>query len=1174
MTNLCLDICNNYISISNNKYIINNSFTYNRNNITNYGLYIGEGVSYEEYELLNIPRHQPLTFYIDNCSNYDISNIIDVNYNTSYNNPIIIYVSKGNDISFNNGDYFRFYDTSYNLININIDSHSQDTPFLTNSGDNFYFMNDVSYQFIPIIDFSSSYRFGISGTPLNNTNNYILSSIDSSFIINIPSNADNNNYKIFYYDVNNSTISGELRIARDDYSYNYYYDNIIFRIFPDFSNQNISLSIKSINSDISNINFFNYNSNCLYIHNNTSIIGNRLNSINKECLSRVSRARANISSYLSSIYELNVNTHFDSQDSNNNRDLSYSIYDGTYYIFDICANYPIKVHNDSSNVLRIDSSYIYTSIYPYSDNSYYYYDAIKLEVNFSEFDIDSNIDQYNFKLKILDRNNSDALIDFNLDYESQCINYNPSQYTGNTTFYLYNQYDNSFNGTNDDYYNNQNRYKLNIYDEYVEPSNNENIYFVASDKYGHNLSNRVINNSPQDLSSILLYTNNYSDNNFLITYILRTYEEETIFRYRYVEINYGPFIEISGLSNNYYQNSNNFNDIINISFNNDSPFDISNIFVYLKKNQNEKIYLKYDIEFIYLSRITRLSSHNDFSYERPDIENIRYNKNVKFPNNILGRNFYLSYNLKHFNYLVNSSENLLPTLVDGSQPIVLQNICGSQLYLDNTSSKILNDKYILSFSSNPDFRVNENNNYANFSNNFLNNNFLIFSSLTTTSYEVIDIQENNEDNSYGSIQITQFDISLDQINTKISLNNHNFIIEFSYVELELSNNDLTIRGNFLKNKIFDNDHIDMSYIGNYNIKINPVGLSNNDYFYNTISNDISFLSNAQDISKNYIINVVNNIDISIGFINPTRQISTTYIYNFPYSETFNIIPIENNFDSSNILFLSDICYGDFLTSVQRNANKPIIQYINNSIYNITLSYELFDLSNITLDPLQNTLSLSDNTVDPDINGSYGTGTIQYIIIDICNKTLTIDLSINFKNIPDVSLAGDLVIHLEIGQPYNDAGIIISDINNYTRYINQTTLTTSNFNDFSFQFIPIIIDEQSSYELSFNATDLCLNRVNLDGYVISYTVTDITDYRMPNTIKTRLIIVHDTRKPYILFPNLSSINYDFSTIGITNYNSLLSSRDISYSFDNSYAANIDFSLSVFSSLNDLSTIINK
>ena len=55
-------------------------------------------------------------------------------------------------------------------------------------------------------------------------------------------------------------------------------------------------------------------------------------------------------------YEFNLNNHFINNE-NNISNLNYNLYNGVYYIIDICINYPIRVNNDSSNILIIDDSY-------------------------------------------------------------------------------------------------------------------------------------------------------------------------------------------------------------------------------------------------------------------------------------------------------------------------------------------------------------------------------------------------------------------------------------------------------------------------------------------------------------------------------------------------------------------------------------------------------------------------------------------------------------------------------------------------------------------------------------------------------------------------------------------------------------------------------------------------
>ena len=120
-SNECLFLSNN-LDVSNNKYIINNNY-----NTIKYGLYYNIN---NNYFLRNIPKEHPLGFYIEG-NNHLTSNII--NYELLNNSPKLIYVSRGNDISFNNGDYFRFYDEYYNLINIaNTNFSSEDSLINSN----------------------------------------------------------------------------------------------------------------------------------------------------------------------------------------------------------------------------------------------------------------------------------------------------------------------------------------------------------------------------------------------------------------------------------------------------------------------------------------------------------------------------------------------------------------------------------------------------------------------------------------------------------------------------------------------------------------------------------------------------------------------------------------------------------------------------------------------------------------------------------------------------------------------------------------------------------------------------------------------------------------------------------------------------------------------------------
>ena len=1153
MSIICLNISNNIISISNNNYIINDV-----SSNSPYGLSINDGSYSQSYELLNIPNNKPLRFFINKNDIADISNIIEVSYNEAYG-PIKIYVSKGNDISFDNGDYFRFYDECFNLININ--NHTINNSSLTDSNDNFYFMTDVSYQFIATTDFSSASPFCISQNEIVNSL-YQLTNIDSSFILNIPSSLQKYDNTFFYTDLCNVNILGELKIAVKD-GFTYYNNNIKFNIKQDFSNNGDKLSLVSIDQDVSNINFFEYNNICNYILDGTNIISNELSNRNEECLNLISKVNYNNNE---NYYEFNLNNHFINNE-NNISNLNYNLYNGVYYIIDICINYPIRVNNDSSNILIIDDSYnnLYEHSYKIGD---YYYGSIKLKVNYND---ENNIDT---KL-ILDISNNSNTIKFG--YTEKCSNPNNINIVQNRSkFNLINQYNNEFN--NDFYINSDNHYILNIYDNFIEPSNN--IGLIAKDYYNHDLTSLVINNAPSDLSNLLSITNNYDISNFLITYNLTTYDEQTYELYRYVKINYGPFIEISGLSNNYYLDNNNFNNIINIFTNDVSPFDLNNIIVYLKnKNNNEKIYLKFDLKFLSTNRYNTNATYNNNIqyYNNVNISDICYNKNVKFPNNSSAINYYLSRNLIHFNYQTNNSNILKITGSNNNNenPIVLQNVSGSSITFDNSNSKILNDKYILSFFNEPRFFESpgqilpDSNSYIDESNNYFNQNFITFYSyslnqnVNDVSFVVTNIEENiyydNSINLYGLIEFIQTDKTYNKLNTKLYLNEEKFIISFNYLNQDLSNHNITLSGEFIEIKFFSNSFIDISYIGNYEFKIFPLGLSENDNFLNYVKDDISFLNYIQDISKNYKINIIDNINPTIKFANSNRTSDFSYIIDIPRILNFDLIPILNNFNSNSLLYLSESSYNEFIFQNRENSNKPIIIFNDNSIYNIDLSYSIINLDNIITPVNNNILNISDQSDD-------ASAIIQYYGFDLCgNKSNNISLTLKFKDIPELTLSGEIVIELEIGNSYIEKGI---NIDNSFNDLNNLILNNNNFIDFS---INDLSDINNKFNINFNASDLCLNKVGL--YDISYILTDKVGKN--ETYLKRFIHVKDTINPYIIFPDLSLINYDFSNINnvVSTLNSLNNNKFL-YSFDTSRNNIIDFSLSLFSSIEDLSSIIYK
>ena len=123
----CIELANKFIEISNNEYI----FDFNINNQDeNYGIF---ETSNNFYEFINIPINNPITFFSQQSAS-DLSHNLNqiINFYSGITNPFKIYVSSGNDISYTNGDFFRFYDESFNLINLNnsfIDSNANGDHF-------------------------------------------------------------------------------------------------------------------------------------------------------------------------------------------------------------------------------------------------------------------------------------------------------------------------------------------------------------------------------------------------------------------------------------------------------------------------------------------------------------------------------------------------------------------------------------------------------------------------------------------------------------------------------------------------------------------------------------------------------------------------------------------------------------------------------------------------------------------------------------------------------------------------------------------------------------------------------------------------------------------------------------------------------------------------------------
>ena len=1205
----CLKLINN-IDVSNGKYIIENIFT-----SSSFDLYDNSNSNQDYYKFLNVPKEYPLGFYIDGCDNLidniynDISSII--NYESDITDTIKIYVSRGNDLSFNNGDYFRFYDKSFNLLNISQTTISTNNFLLTASADNFYFMKGVSYEFISAFDFSSSSPFGISGDFLDSPKE--LTNIDNSFILYIDnySDLDNSNNKIYYYDLSKQDISGDLEFLVDNSGVNYYYGNMKFKIMNSFSESN-NLSIKSYPkygnslSTISNEDLFKYNVECIYVINDFNFEQYSLKNNNSECLTKISRADICLN-YSKVFYEFNKQTHndlikdkIDSSEFSLN-DLKYGIFDGSYVIFDICENYPITI---SSDYITIIENYPYTKKYesyssivqnlniydPIYKNYTYYYGAI-------QFSLNSNgalTNDFSFDLFILNKSSNNISIDSSntLIYTDFCegicgeTNFLTNLDNKEFTFKLKNQTTNIFEHA--DFSQNENIYKLNKYDSYdelLEP-------YIISDKFGHtnleNLNNNslIISSAPTDFSSTQFISNNF-DSSFVITYDFTYFDLSNIQLTRLVNIINDVFIEFSEpIQKKIFKNQTQFTDIIEISTNIfDESFNFFNdIKVYIKPNVSDKIYLPFEITIsgnqINQNREPELKNLKIVNYdinktttidEKIKLNNLNYYLTDKIQyiektgsNNVIDINTTLQslfqiIDISNYSVEKNKFFNDISSIFsysndihDGSSSnIILKGTDGD----NNVDKNLINILKIYDISNN--LQVNDDINYTN----------TIYLHASNDRYSNIDISfiltfknENNIDK-FIFEAIANKDLS-QNINA----------IDFSYS----SGNSFTISGDFFKNDFFKNNNhlikqnnelnlLDLSYNGNYDFQIDVKGLETVDFIYNELSNNYGINRTDLNLSKIIKINVIDNARPDLYFAQPNSEALKTNVTDTSKNYDF-IIPYGISFD-----FLSSIIFLNKKTAqktnyIDENPNKPIIVYKDNSIYDICLntdvSYRLSNLNNVK--DKTTFIEISDNTIKD------GSAIIVYNVKDLCNNISNdISLIIIFKDIPTLTICGEAVIDWHVNTNYYDQGLNISG-NFFTGISSEVSISEPSSNSFFRIFNDI------SYEINFS-TDFISSK--LGTYEISYNVNisggDTNDIA---TLK-RTINVVDIKKPYVRLFDFSGTNF-LTFIDASNGLSPSISNEIfnelsynDYKIDNSNNHIIDFSLTYLSSFHDLSKIIH-
>ena len=1107
----CFSLITKYIEISNNKYSFNN-YDNNYSTTISFGLYDN---SNNNYEIRGVPSNYPLTFFSQTKT--DISNILK--FEVINKEPIIIYVSRGQDVSYNNGDYFRFYDTSYQLLNINHGYRTSYDSSLTDVKNNFYFMNNRSYKFITTRDFSNAFPFTISGSFLTG-NNTLNSNIDASFTIIIPNNADNSSNRLYYKD-NDNDISGNLYILKDVSGLKYYYGDISFSYIYNADTSNIKLSIKSYdfsygssatnfgNREISNNDMFFYSSTCEYIVRN--FLPN-----NHEFLNKVSAIDISYTNNTNFKFSFNKNKHSIYTNNTNNTqsiiyDLSFGLGIGSYIIIDVSQGFPMRlVNSDISNAIAIDTTYQSDRVRTFRYNNFDYYSgSFKVNV-FKDFS--------RVNIEIL--NNTTATI-APIANSSKFFFTNMPHISGGTYGQIGTSYLNLINQQDNEYSYNESSLPSNIYKLYLDESYIEKSY-VAIDKYGNNLNIAgFIKTIPPSIQSINQDISNNINNgiyDYNILYSVKDYENNTLQNIRTININSGPIIEISSnyFQNNFiYKNNNRFNNILQFQNNTfDSSYNFfNNINVYIFDISRRRINIPFEISIsgeYYDNSKNKLSKNqlinsNPYPYSYIDTT-LTTASNPKLT---FGSYYYYAY-----------YNNFVRFRATGTDVILIQNYVASSINIDNSLSVILT--------------LSNNKNLVDICNNA--NTIIIKAFSTSASGILIKNIDNPFDSSYiilyyDTIYQNRSNITID-LSGSLKLNNNSF--ELNLRSRSPATDSVKIDGRFNNINFFgknDRTLIDTSFVGYYNLQITTKSLSPGDNFY-VKYNTKFFNRNITDISKNYSIIIQDISNPYLTFYNKQNtSYDISYVHYYPRRKKFHI--------------LNDICFINLKNIININSyinslisNKPLIQYRDDSIYDVSHNADIsFTITTFNTNISNNILELSLNNVTLD-----SSCIITYKVKDICNNySQNIHLLLNFVNVPIAELSGNAIYSKNFirNGTYTDEGINIFDSSNIGRPFIPREISFNIVDDVS----SINIDN-ISYDISYN-TDISLNVVG--DYSFNYIITiSNSDIRFPLKL-TRIINIIDNYKPSFLFPDFSSINYTITNE--TSYNSfpLIDTSAIDFSF---------------------------
>lgn len=1135
----CFPLNSSYSEISNNKYIFNNNYT-----TISYGLY--DTSNNLNYIIRNVSNKYPLTFY-NSSTNMDSSNIITFEP-LNKNVPILIYVSKGQDYSFNNNDYFRFYDSSFQLLNINHSRRETYDSSLTNIVSNFYFMNNQRYKFIASTDFCSNQPFRIyGGTSIALSFPEVsLNAVDQSFIITIPSNANNNGTQRLFYSDNDNDVCGNLFILRD-LSYSYYYGDISFSIKNYRDVSTTSISVKSYDYSystvsgygtisISNNNLFYYSESCSYITQGFSIRS-------YELLNKISAV--DLSTNANNTFKVGLNKNRHINNSTFNYDLSYGLTIKDYIIIDISKNYPLRLlNNESSNNIYIDETYQINRLgIDTISGSKYYYGSLKikvvgafqpLQVQFVSI-LNNSID-FSYVLTFVYDSSTNPLRLNHIVYDSSGISRSYYDFS-NSNLLVKNQNNVDYELSN--YELSNNKFKLNLNSDYNE------LGYSSRDKLNNDLYTFVsATPSIEQINNEL--SNNFLARRFYIYYNVIDYENNPIQNIRAIELNGGPIIEIS----NNYNNNNNNNSVFTISINTNSTLNASiynfydDIKVYIYDKSKNKIFIPFDITI-------------SGSYLQNNRTNQPILQSYVF-NNTLTPTQLLYYSTFTNNVIISPDNNILSIVNIDLSSISVYNISNSLVEIIGATN--IENNYIRYYNqSSPSSPLQDIS--LNISNiNLINSIQFRKASRPFEFFSSNGYVNNSFDSSFIVYKFTYttidriIDISLGLSPTK-----------FFFIASDNSLNSFTVSGNFIKPQIFkpntstNSNLIDLTKIGNYDLIINTKSLSGGDYYKATYA-DKFFSNPIVNLSKTYSIRVVDTISPSLTFYDISGRLLTDLSYFklfYPKAQKFKIY--------------NDICFAklsNFITISNGYDNKPLLLYDDNSIYDLSTS----DLSySVTIpQPLISTIVHTNNDIS--LNNSSVSDVsciINYRVRDLCyNYSSGISLELNFVNIPYVSLSGQSIVTLNYVNDlsYNDLGLTFISPS-FTYIPSKTYRKTTPSNELIDVSSFTIVSSSPTYSIS-GTCDICFTR--LGNYYFKYTIQQSDSSHILRL--QRLIKVVDSTKPYIYFPDLS-FTIDGSAGSLpARYNDISNIRNRVYDIDISATEKIDLSFTVNTNINDLSRVL--